>query len=236
MSRNVSVTWRPLTQWPAGRARTSEFEREPARFKSAGRWGAGEPGSRSWQAGKPMPLQRTLDDLDRELWHIGAQDAVIQVDVRGDRDIRQDGQMRADAKTNSPAVVLSFSRRGVRTVFACDSFTRWQDNLRGIVLGLEGLRRLERYGIVQSGEQYRGWQALPASTTPTLSTEQASVLLSRHSGIGAADIRALIDHAVDAARRARKRTHPDTGGAAADFQLVQEAARVVAQHHGVPTL
>jgi hypothetical protein len=34
----------------------------------------------------------------------------------------------------------------------------WQDNLRAVALGLEALRRVERYGIAQRGEQYAGWR------------------------------------------------------------------------------
>lgn len=218
MAGNVRITFRPLTQWPAGRPRTHAVNREEAKFKSPGRREAVGSESSRYIGPKPIPVEQTYADLDRELWHIGAGEVVVQTDKRGD-----------------PAVVLSFTRRGTLHTFACDLFTRWQDNLRGIALGLEGLRRLERYGIVQSGEQYRGWQALPASTTAALSTEQASSVIARRTG-GAwnpAEVLRYREVALRSVRAARAKTHPDAGGSTTDFTLVQEAARVLSLHHGV---
>ena len=45
--------------------------------------------------------------------------------------------------------------------FPCDTFTDWQANVRGIALALEALRAVDRYGVTQQAEQYRGWTALP---------------------------------------------------------------------------
>lgn len=44
--------------------------------------------------------------------------------------------------------------------FAVDQFPTWQDNLRAIALGLDALRRVQRYGIVKEDEQYTGWKQL----------------------------------------------------------------------------
>lgn len=46
--------------------------------------------------------------------------------------------------------------------FAVDKFPSWQDNLRAIALGLEALRKVERYGFVKDDEQYTGFKALTA--------------------------------------------------------------------------
>lgn len=46
--------------------------------------------------------------------------------------------------------------------FAVDTYTTWQDNLRAIALGLEALRKVERYGITRGTEQYTGWKMLTA--------------------------------------------------------------------------
>lgn len=237
MSRDVPVTFRPLTQWPAGRPRTPESRREVAKFKSPGKIDANAPLGSRYTPPKPMSLERTLDDLDRELWSVQARDVVVQVDVVSEGNLRRDGGMRADARVHTPAVVLTFKRKGVVHTFACDSFTRWQDNLRGIALGLEGLRRLERYGIVQAGEQYRGWQALPAVSTTALTTEQAASVLSRVTGRAFTldEIIATPARAQIALRSARAKVHPDvTGGSTNDFVLVEEAKRVLEAHHGRP--
>lgn len=234
MSERVTLTWRPLTQWPAGRPRTPAHQREGAKFKAAGRLVTDTTGGQRWESGDRTPLSRTLEDLDRELWHIGARDVVVQVDVASEAELRRDGMPTHRARVNTPAVVLTFRRRDIAHVFACDRFERWQDNLRGIALGLEGLRRLERYGIVQAGEQYRGWQALPASTTPTLSTEQAAAVLARYARWSSPSELLVNRHiARTVYRAAAAAVHPDRdGGSTADFQLVQEAKRVLEQHYG----
>lgn len=211
---NVNIAYRALTQWPPGRPRTPQGERRRAVFRAA--------------------MSTTFDDLDRELWSIGVIEAVVQVDIVSERDLRHDGQIRSDAHVKSPAVVLSFKRDDTPLVFAGDYFTEWDDNLRAIALGLEGLRRLERYHIAQTGDQYRGWQALPASTTPAFNVEQAATFLARLSANGAtaADIVADVDVARGAYRRAAANTHPDAKGSTGNFQLVQEAKRVLGAHFG----
>ena len=78
MPRNVRVTFQPLTQWPAGRARTHASQREDAKFKSAGRSERDWQGNSRWVAGERTPVERTYDELDRELWAIGASDVVVQ--------------------------------------------------------------------------------------------------------------------------------------------------------------
>lgn len=99
---------------------------------------------------------------------------------------------------------------------------------------LEGLRRLERYHIAQSGDQYRGWQALPASTTTAFNVNQAASYLAKMSAncATAADIAKSIDTARESYRRAAANTHPDRGGSTGNFQLTQEAKRVLEAHFG----
>lgn len=231
MAKSVTVTFEPLTQWPAGREKTPDWRREDAKFQRGSRkeWDGRYIGP------ERTPIGTTYGEMERELAGIDARNAVVQIDVRGNR-----RQLRAidtyplnDATVNSPAIVMSFTRKGVPYTFACDHFRRWQDNLRAIVLGLEGLRRLERYHIAQAGDQYRGWQALPATTTTALSIEAAAEALARRSdGFDADDILQVRDAARGAYRSAAYRVHPDRGGSTEDFQLVQEAKRVLEAHFG----
>jgi hypothetical protein len=233
VSANVAITFRPLTQWPPLRVKTPEAERVDAQFKAPGRWANSGTPSQRYLGRTRIPIAQTYNDLDRELWAIDATDVVIQLDFP-ESSFRRDGSgPRDDRRPYSPAVVLTFKRNGAAHTFACDRFQRWQDNLRGITLGLEGLRRLERYGIVQSGEQYRGWQALPSSTTPALSTEAAAQVISARSGSPASMIQHDRETALRAVRAARWKAHPDAGGNDREFHLVQEAARVLGLHHGV---
>src|SRR5690606_5164123 len=77
-------------------------------------------------------------------------------------DIRLDGLPRANARPGHQGVVLAFDSKYGPLKYATDTFDRWQDNLRAIALGLESLRRVDRYGITKRGEQYTGWRQLPA--------------------------------------------------------------------------
>jgi hypothetical protein len=229
----VSITWRPLTQWPTNRPFTAHWLREDANF-ARGEWKqnvAGDPNSGAKFTKTRTPLSRTLKELDRELSMIGARAVVCQIDI-SERQLRLDGDLRSDATAKSPPVVLTFTRKDVPYVFACDRFKRWQDNLRAIVLGLEGLRRLERYHIAQSGDQYRGWQALPASTTTAFNVDQAALFLDKWGGYGDDVIKRDISVARNAYRVAASRTHPDAGGSTGNFQLTQEAKRVLEAHFG----
>lgn len=190
--------------------------------------------------GRTTSLTTTLDELDRELNQLGIDVAILQVDTVSARDIRIDGFLRADAKTATPAVVLTFEKSvwngtmwiDAPVTFACDAFTTWQDNLRAITLGMEALRRVERYGITAAGQQYRGFTALPSSTVPVLSTTQAADVLAKRSLATVSVILARVDDARAAYRSARAKAHPDAGGSASEFNLVEEAGRVLGAHHG----
>lgn len=112
----------------------------------------------------------TEELLNRELRTLNARGVVvIQVVTRnGAGDVRRDGMLRAQAKTEHPGVRLSFESKHGPLTYATDAFAGsynrpgWQQNLRAIALGLEALRKVDRYGISRSGEQYRGWQQLEA--------------------------------------------------------------------------
>ena len=157
---------------------------------------------------------------------------VVQLDIT-DRDLRRDGQLRADTKVNGHAVIVSFDSKHGPLRYQCDRFIRgwarnappaWQANLRAVALGLEALRKVDRYGIAARGEQYTGWNAIGSGTPmPGPMTEDTALAVLRlHSGLsldrtsGPIRIRA-------AYRAAAAATHPDAGGDSADFRMVTEA-------------
>lgn len=205
------------------------------------------PGKRSTSTKKsPFKTQwtRTVKILEREIRHLQGTNVEIAIDVRSERDIRADGLLRADARPRHP-VILSFTvpatyryeaeRQIVdmperRLQFPCDTYGWWEDNVYAIASALENLRAVERWGVSRTS-QYEGFRAIPATTGVTLSTQDASALIARHADVPVTVV-SDFPSAQIAVRIAARRTHPDSGGSASDFQLVQEAKRVLEAHFG----
>jgi len=107
----------------------------------------------------------TLSQLDRELRQLGdggPAPSVLQIALR-EKDFRVDGMLRANSQPEHPGVILSIESRHGALSYPCDQFDHWQVNLRAITLGLEALRKLDRYGITQTGQQYTGWRAIESA-------------------------------------------------------------------------
>jgi hypothetical protein len=202
-----NMTLRPLASWP--HAETTDRRRSP--FKAG------------WSD--------TMYLLRRELWHLGSgyvAPSVLQIALR-EQDFRKtDGMPRASSVPSMPGVILTIESRHGPLSYPCDRFDRWQDNLRAIALGLEALRKIDRYGITPGSEQYTGWKALPspASTTVRFTAEQAETFLR--------DIAGAEGHGLDLGtlpqvlRRAKANTHPDRNdGDASRWHLVEQASKVL---------
>lgn len=213
MARELTYTIAALPPvWPG--KQTPSWQRKRAPFKS------------QWS--------KTTQMLARELEYLGAKKVEIACEVRGAYDIRQDGQLRADARPGA-AVILSFlDRDSQRQAYPCDTFAWWQDNLYAIAIVLEDLRRAERYGV-QSALIRAGFKALPqpGQTTTTLSTDSAASVIASFSQHAAAAIRSDAGIAQLAVRQALARTHPDkNAGDQKYFLEVSESKRVLEAHHG----
>lgn len=174
-------------------------------------------------------LRDTKALLDKETNHIGARSVVIALDVRPEDIRKSDGEVKAN-RSMGPRVAVLIERKskyipGGRLVerpplaFYCDRFRKWEDNLRAIALGLEALRRVDRYGITSGDEQYAGWTAIPQTSE---SRSVAFNLLTSMTGIvvregsNPDEIRAVVKRALFVA-------HPDHGGTREDFERVQAA-------------
>lgn len=208
---NVPYKIRPIESWPG--TRTPEGRRVRARFDSTN--------------------TATLQLLERELAMLNATDRVLQLDI-AEKDLRNDGGLRAAARPASPGVVLTFKSKGGPMRFAADRFTGAWDNLRAIALGMEALRKIERYGIADDDQQYSGWRQLPTGNKPReLTREEAAGIIANHAAdtIPAAQIiaREILrnDGTAYYIRQAEKRTHPDSmavtssASAFADVQLAK---------------
>lgn len=157
----------------------------------------------------------TIDLLMSELDKLGASNIVMQLDV-DEKDIRLDGQLRANATPRHPGVRIVFDTRKHGTLaYETDSCAYWQHNVRSIALGLEALRAVDRYGITRSGEQYKGWRQLEAGPARR-SPEQ--VLRDWADSDGPVDEKMW--------RAARSKSHPDRhDGDQTGWDEVEEAAR-----------
>jgi hypothetical protein len=168
------------------------------------------PFSASWS--------QTVRLLARELRMLAPKTTILELDMRP-QDFRQDGLPRADRNARTPAIVLTMvkPRHHDHLRYEVIEFDRWQDNVRGVALGLEALRAVDRYGVTKRGEQYAGWKALPQTAT-TPSADRGKALIDRLGGVTAA-LRA---------------THPDNpdrannGLSDADFKDVQAYRDLVA--------
>lgn len=180
-----------------------------------------------------------LEVLERELYQLDATDLVIEADFT-ESEIRLDGMPRANARAASPAVRLAFTSNVGPLVYATDMFIKpswrrngmqqdWQHNVYAVALGLEALRKVDRYGISRRGEQYAGYRAIGAGTgsgSSHMTREDAVFLLDEHtdrdwSANNPEDLRRVY-------RRARAAAHPDRhGGDRTAWDQVEQAAKVL---------
>jgi hypothetical protein len=192
----TEMTVAPLREWPG----TLTAQRKRSQFGAS--------------------LTTTLSQLRSELRLIGAEEVELLIAVEPGQ-FRLDGRPRAGAKVQHPGIVLTFETAIGRLSYPCDTFTTWEDNLRAVTLALEALRKVDRYGVTKSGEQYRGFLAIDAPRLPATVDEAREYLLSI--------VRPLDGDWTDAIliRRAKAITHPDAGGNTDSFQRVLDAERVI---------
>ncbi|MFL5911438.1 MAG: molecular chaperone DnaJ [Gaiellaceae bacterium] len=187
----LGVSFRPIDQWPGDLSRSRRY----APFRSS--------------------MSTTVRELERELRMLSAKQIVLQI-AMDDRDIRLDGFPRANARAQHPGVILAFESKHGPLKFAVDTFTDWTDNLRAIALGMEALRKVDRYGVTKRGEQYTGWRALPSGSENEYGIPSARVareyLDERYGG----DL-----------KRALMATHPDRGGDLEEFHKVMRIKELV---------
>lgn len=179
----------------------------------------------------------TVELLARELRELGAEQIVIELADVTDSDFRIDGLPRSNARIGDP-VRVSFNSRYGPLRYETGRFTRryyrssldgWQCNIRAVALGLEALRKVDRYGITKRGEQYTGWKQLPVSTDPADAIQSEHVarrIILSAAGVQEEDHDAAYDMEA-LAKRAVKAVHPDRGGDETEFRKVQRAREVL---------
>lgn len=206
------LVFRPIDVWPG--ALTEPSERRSHHTFSA-------------------EFRTTLRQLNDELRRLEAVNPVLQLAVH-EGQIYVDGRdLKAHVVPTHPGVILSFDSVHGPLKYWTDTFDDiyrntnlgWKANVRAITLGLEALRKLERYGITRRGEQYTGWKALGSGIAmgpaPMSVAEALAVIANLAGGPGHADWRS-------AYRRAAERWHPDKPhGDEEEFKRLAEAKRII---------
>jgi hypothetical protein len=204
----MNVRFRPISRWPGT---TTRADLRKSRYSFKAGW------------------HNTLELLERELGYLGARDVVIEADLT-EQEIRLDGWPRADARPASPRIVVSFDSKYGPLRYATDVFEIYQHNVRAIALGLEALRKVDRYGITKRGEQYTGWKALPPGIAlgpaDFASREEAGRFILETAGENPDWLDGTLDDIElwkSFYRTATKRAHPDAGGDHDTFTRLQTA-------------
>jgi hypothetical protein len=176
------------------------------------------------------PWPKTEKLLLTEISHLRGRHLVVECDIT-ELDIRNDGRIRASARPATPAVRVAFESIHGPLTYATDKFSHWQDNVRAIALGLEALRKVDRYGITKRGEQYAGWKALPSGSGSGSSHMTAAEAWSILGSFGDGTISEQRDHPEGlprALRRAQGFAHPDKhDGDRSLWDQVEQAAKVL---------
>lgn len=180
--------------------------------------------------------------LDRELsFHVIGEYAIVQLATR---DLRESGTgPLARAVLDHPGVTISFrSTFDGPLALSTDLYRSWQDNVRAIALGLEAMRKIERYGIGNGREQFAGFRALgggepvePIPEPEAWSPQYAAHVLVAHAGWKAEEADILlrsVSMTTQAYRAASKRQHPDrVGGDPGAFMKAKRARDVLVAYH-----
>lgn len=198
-----------------------------------------QPLSRPKSGHKSCPFRgsftNTLDTLEREINWLRGKDIIIQIDTSLDQ-IRNDGWPRSTARPKTPGVVVSFTSSRGSLCFRCNTYGDWESNLRGIALGMERLRAVDRYGITSGAEQYQGFSALPPGRPPIAGGEWATVedamrfLCKVGDGVVLSVLPADLTRVY---REAAKKAHPDvTRDNGELMSKVNRARDFVEEHRG----
>jgi len=207
----------------------------PLRFKPIERWPQ-EPTKYRTRSRFESTYSQTMKLLERELNMLNAREVFIHLFL-GFGQIRQDGQPYADAKPTQPGVIISFKGTHGEVMMPCDTYDKWQDNLRAIALSLEALRAVDRYGCAGKGQQYTGWKKLnpaPETSEPTIDDAALFIVACAEGEASPERISQVLrsrDEFESAYKSAARKLHPDAGGDHEEFVMLQQAAQLLRKHH-----
>jgi hypothetical protein len=208
-------------QWPEGWKRTPATARTTARFGKASRhskYGGYTPG-------RALTIAEAVERVRAELtrMQVSDNDLVINSDLK----LRLDGlPMSNQREPEDPGAAVYWrdaSRDGwPMRCMAIDRYDRVADNLAAIAATLDAMRAIERHGGAEIlNRAFTGFTAIEDQSKPW------HVVLGVPAHASTNDVR-------DAYKRARSTTHPDRGGNAEDFDVVQRAYVEFCSERNIP--
>lgn len=233
-------------------------------FEAVERWPYGKQGDK--RATFKTNYSKTLAQLRAELNRASARNIIIQSGHRGE-DIRFDGLPKVNSRRpRFPGVCLIFEKwkltgrkndagqpLGIYETleFPCATYDHWEDNLRAIVLTLEALRAVARYGVAGTGaeeagkteeaKQYSGFarkkiadEGARHNGKQEMTTEAAASILAAcaEGGWTVQSILSGKGEMESCFKMAAKKSHPDAGGTDNSFVAVSQAVAVLRKHFG----
>lgn len=114
--------------------------------------------SSSWTDTKSL-LEREIESLTGEI----NTEVVLEIAIP-EPELKNGDWTQTSLKLTHPGIILSFESAYGPLRYMTDQFTSgpdtpgWHANVRAIALGLEALRKIDRYGISNGGEQYLGFR------------------------------------------------------------------------------
>lgn len=199
---------RPIEEWPG--SLTPEGSRHDSQFTA------------SWSD--------TVNLLEKEVGMLAGHSVAVVVQLAvTESDCRLDGWIKANARAAHPGAILAFESKHGPLRYSTDLYRHgstyggrylvgWQANVRAIALGLEALRKVDRYGIARGGEQYRGWRAIPQTTGGTSNPLGFLAVVADTPLAECDDPKVLY-------KRALIKAHPDHGGTPSRLAEVMDAGR-----------
>jgi hypothetical protein len=192
----VTIEAYPL-YWPPGRARTSQYSREPARFDT------------SFARARDEVIRQVEMLCGKHAWMRAEANIIISTNLQ----LRRDGiPLAGQRQPDDVGVAVYFTYKKQQVCFACDRWRKIEDNMQAIAKTIDALRGVARWGTGDMMEAaFKGFTALAGPGA----SEWWDVL----------EVRRDASHEVVSSnyRRLRSQHHPDRGGDAEQFQRVQRA-------------
>lgn len=216
---NGAITAFPLS-WPVSWKRTPDNDRRRAKFNtSTSRNSYGFRGKR--EVTITEAIERVLDELRG--FGVSRENAIISTNL----DVRLDGLPRSGQRApTDPGAAVYWTRNASerQRCMAIDQYDRVADNLAAIAATLSAMRAIERHGGAEILDRaFEGFAALPAA--------------GQTSAVGWWNVLNIARDADEADLKASFRTlarkhHPDLGGDAEQFVIVQKAYEAAKAERG----